>query len=489
MAIGLVPKYIETIELNELSKEQFLVVALHTADKLKWQINYKSTGGIIAYTDNGTFLWNADIEIIIEGNTVTLKSSSAGNDIIDWGRNKSNIKKFLLLFNSLADTLPEAEWNHLYEQLKEGLVIGEETEDPLSPAAQDSIKPFKAFIYLFKPANGYYITPILLNVTILIFILMAITGVNIMKPDSESLLRWGANFRPLTLDGQGWRLLSNCFLHIGLLHLLFNMYALVYIGLLLEPYLGKTRFLSAYLITGIAASLTSLCWYSFTISAGASGAIFGLYGLFLAMLTTNLIEQKARKALLTSIGIFVFYNLAYGLKGGVDNAAHIGGLLSGITMGYAFIPGLKKPAENKLKYPVVLLFTLIILCASGIILKKTSNPFATYELKMKEFSLTEAKALEFYNLPQTTSRDTFLYVLKERGTHYWEANIKLLESLDGLDLPLALRTNIRLLKEYCALRIKNYELHYKAIAENTSQYQQQIEASDEEIQKAIELIQ
>ncbi|MCH5686962.1 rhomboid family intramembrane serine protease [Niabella sp. W65] len=144
---------------------------------------------------------------------------------------------------------------------------------------------------------------------------MVANGVHFLNPEGETLVRWGANFKPATLDGQWWRLLTNCFIHIGILHLLLNMYALMYIGSLLEPYLGKARFLTSYLLTGIAASITSLWWHDLTISAGASGAIFGMYGLFLAMLTTDLIEKEARKPLLTSIGIFVGYNLLYGLKG------------------------------------------------------------------------------------------------------------------------------------------------------------------------------
>ena len=122
-----------------------------------------------------------------------------------------------------------------------------------------------------------------------------------------------------------------------------NMYALLYIGVLLEPILGRSRFISAYLLTGLTASITSLWWHDLTISAGASGAIFGMYGVFLAMLTTNVIEEAKRKALLTSIAIFVGYNLIYGLKGGIDNAAHIGGLLGGLVIGYASILSLKKP--------------------------------------------------------------------------------------------------------------------------------------------------
>jgi len=102
-----------------------------------------------------------------------------------------------------------------------------------------------------------------------------------------------------------------------------NMYALLYISLLLEPHLGRTRFLTVYLLTGLTASLASLWWHNLTISAGASGAIFGMYGVFLSMHTTNLIEKSARKALLTSIAVFVGYNILNGLKpnSGIDNAA------------------------------------------------------------------------------------------------------------------------------------------------------------------------
>ncbi len=175
---------------------------------------------------------------------------------------------------------------------------------------------------------------------------MVMSGVDIMFPDSASLIKWGANFTFLTLKGEWWRLISSCFLHIGIAHLFFNMYALMYIGLLLEPHLGKTRFITAYLITGIAASMTSLWWHDRALSAGASGAIFGMYGVFLAMLTTNIIKNSSRKALLTSIAFFVGYNLIGGMEYGIDNAAHIGGLISGIIIGYAYVTGLKNRVQE-----------------------------------------------------------------------------------------------------------------------------------------------
>src|SRR5580692_6058604 len=130
------------------------------------------------------------------------------------------------------------------------------------------------FLSLFEPREGYFVTPILIDINLAVFALMVFSGADFFQPGTASLISWGANVRYLTLDGQWWRIITNVFVHIGLLHVLFNMYALLYIGVLLEPQMGRLRFLAAYLLTGIMASLTSLYWHPNIISAGASGAIF-----------------------------------------------------------------------------------------------------------------------------------------------------------------------------------------------------------------------
>jgi membrane associated rhomboid family serine protease len=98
---------------------------------------------------------------------------------------------------------------------------------------------------------------------------------------------------------------------------------------------------AVYLITGIAASLTSLWWHPATVSIGASGAIFGLYGVFLALLTTKFFPPIFKKSFALSIVVFVGGNLLIGLSGGIDNAAHLGGLVSGLIAGYLLYPFLK----------------------------------------------------------------------------------------------------------------------------------------------------
>lgn len=202
---------------------------------------------------------------------------------------------------------------------------------------------------VFVPGKVLLFTPLLFWLNVLPFVTMVIAGAHILEPSSETLIAWGANYTPLTLGGQGWRLLSSVFLHIGVEHLLANMTALIFIGIVVEPVVGKGRFLLSYLVAGIMGSIFSLWWHTVTLSAGASGAIFGMYGLYLALLTTQLIDKQWRKRSLLLFALYIVYSLAGGLQGHIDNAAHIGGLLAGIFMGYLYYPYLKSANNKKQK--------------------------------------------------------------------------------------------------------------------------------------------
>ncbi|HSY60504.1 MAG TPA: rhomboid family intramembrane serine protease [Cytophaga sp.] len=200
----------------------------------------------------------------------------------------------------------------------------------------------KEFVDYFKPKEGFLITPILMYLNIGVFLAMFFTGFGFMSFKSEDLIVWGANYGPLTTNGEWWRLLSNTFLHGGFIHVLANMYGLLFVGIFLEPVLGKMKYIGVYLVTGIIASAASIWWNGTVVSIGASGAIFGLYGAFLALLVTGIFPKEMGKAFMISTLIFVGYNLVIGILGnGTDNAAHIGGLVSGFLIGLVLYPGLK----------------------------------------------------------------------------------------------------------------------------------------------------
>ena len=153
--------------------------------------------------------------------------------------------------------------------------------------------------------------------------------------DPLSLLDFGANYGPLVADGEYWRLLSSVFLHIGILHLALNSLGLLIYGMLLERAFGSLRFTFIYLASGLAGSTASFVANPLAISAGASGAIFGLLGALAACFLTgrgSLGRGSRRDA--AGIGVLVAINLAWGfMMPGIDNWAHIGGLVMGFALG------------------------------------------------------------------------------------------------------------------------------------------------------------
>jgi len=128
------------------------------------------------------------------------------------------------------------------------------------------------------------VTPILVGLNVLAFIVTVIGGGGIMQPDGVAMLRFGTNYGPLTASGEWWRLFTAMFLHFGLVHLLLNMWALLSLGMLTERLYGSARFAMLYLFAGMVGSLASYYWHPNLNSAGASGAIFGVIGALLAFM-------------------------------------------------------------------------------------------------------------------------------------------------------------------------------------------------------------
>ena len=188
---------------------------------------------------------------------------------------------------------------------------------------------------LFIPSRRFFATPVLLDLNLLVFGLMVLSGVSATSPSGQALVGWGSNITGLTLPTEPWRLLTCLFLHAGMSHLLLNMFSLWLLGLLIEDRVGPTRLAVVYLVSGVGGGLTSLWWHTQGInSVGASGAIFGLYGFLLALLVSKklVLDKSDRRAMLGLVVYLVLSNLLSGLSGNIDNAAHIGGLLTGLLV-------------------------------------------------------------------------------------------------------------------------------------------------------------
>ena len=168
-----------------------------------------------------------------------------------------------------------------------------------------------------------YISYVIMAICVIMFVLTG-GGSNL-----HTLLKYGANLDILTKSGEYYRLVSSMFLHIGIFHILFNMYALYVIGPQVEGFYGKWKYLIIYFISGICGSIMSMSFNPNTISVGASGAIFGLFGSLLYF--ANSYRGYIGSVIKSQIIPVIVMNLVLGfLIQGVDIWAHIGGLVGGL---------------------------------------------------------------------------------------------------------------------------------------------------------------
>jgi rhomboid protease GluP len=179
------------------------------------------------------------------------------------------------------------------------------------------------------------VTPALIamNVTIVVVMLRGAAALS----DPVTLVGWGANFGPRTTNGEWWRLVASMFVHSGMLHLLVNIVALLQIGLILERLVGRLAFAAVYITAGTFASLVNLSAHPLAVSVGASGAIFGLYGLLLASLIWGLLRRSAvtiplhtLKRLGPAAAVFILYSMA---NDGLAISAELTGLVAGFLWG------------------------------------------------------------------------------------------------------------------------------------------------------------
>ena len=217
---------------------------------------------------------------------------------------------------------PEASYDLLEEHLQlwestELLLVrrmADSWETPTREAGARLLKQFEDELEVFTcTAWG---TPALVMVNFAAFVTMAVMGIHVFTPNAEDLLHWGANYGPETLNGQWWRTVTSMFIHIGAMHIIFNMWVLLGLGRLMERLVGTSGFLLLYFASGIAGSLCSVAWDGAVVSAGASGAIFGVGGALVGLISRShgMIPDPVVAHLRGSIGAFLTYNLSICLR-------------------------------------------------------------------------------------------------------------------------------------------------------------------------------
>jgi membrane associated rhomboid family serine protease/Flp pilus assembly protein TadD len=240
------------------------------------------------------------------------------------------------------------------------------------------------------------VTTALVGINVAVFLAMALSAASFSQPTTTQLLKWGANWGPRSLGAQPWRMLTSNYVHIGLLHILFNMWCLWDLGNLAERIFDGATYLLIYTACGIAGSLASLWWHPLVIGAGASGAIFGLAGALITGLYLGRlpIPKQAVRHTLRSLVIFAGYNLFFGAVGaGIDNSAHMGGLITGLALGAIMAKHLTSPAEVRGRWRLgVFAATAVILLTAFSSVKRANAYVVPLERGVNELQNNRSDA-------------------------------------------------------------------------------------------------
>jgi rhomboid protease GluP len=256
------------------------------------------------------------------------------------------------------------------------------------------------------------------------------------------------------------------FVHIGILHLLFNMLALWNVGGFMEQVLGHTGFLVLYLLAGLLGSMASVVWNPFAVSAGASGAIFGLYGGLLAFLVRHRDRQQHAflAALRTNTLAFLGYNVVFGfIIPGIDMAAHLGGLAGGFVCGFALMPSFPFASYFRLwpRSVLVGVVGLVVIIGLSDLLPRAED----VETRLQQFDSLHTTILTTFNRAITqwqqgrVTEVEIVRILEQEVLPSWRTQREALQQLLTLSrLPTRQQQLVTRLVEYMSARQEGWEL-------------------------------
>jgi membrane associated rhomboid family serine protease/Flp pilus assembly protein TadD len=233
-------------------------------------------------------------------------------------------------------------------------------EDTSAQASQIDARPIQNQFTTYRVAP---ITFALIVVNVAIYAFLAYKGGPSFKEhpsDTEFLIKWGAQYGPRMIEGQWWRLVTAIFLHGSISHLGVNMLTLWFLGRQLEQ-IGRMRYLIVYFLSGIAGGVTSLLWDPTIAAVGASGAIFGLFGVLLSPRNLN------RRNLGTLLLFVVILVLPGAAEKQIDYMGHLGGIVAGVVLGLALSLSYEpKSSKSSRRFAFACFALIFFICAGSI---------------------------------------------------------------------------------------------------------------------------
>jgi rhomboid protease GluP len=333
------------------------IVTNYIHNNEQFDFDLLKTNQIVKRIKKKTLLLQAKVLSIFVnlGDSVNLEEFD--DDIINFA--KVNSVKDLKKYNFITEYFPTIE--NINNHKEKGTNLFVKLTSDINAKNENDAEIAEDVFKMKKPV----ITPILIAINLIIFLAMYLFGNG--SDNAETLVKFGAMVPDLVnKNNEYFRLITSGFLHVGIFHLFFNMYALYVIGPQIESFFGKYKFIAIYLVSLIVGNLMSLIFLSNFISAGASGAIFGLLGSLLyfgyhyRIYLGSVIKSQVMPLII--INLLIGFSLP-----GINNFAHIGGLIGGILISMAVGVKYKSSKEDKINgYILLTIFTLFLLFLNNI---------------------------------------------------------------------------------------------------------------------------
>lgn len=477
MPFGWKTEFEKRMPADGLSNWEIFAIAEQACKNLNWEYLVVDEHTFTATTPTDWTLTEEIITIQPEKEEILFKSKSENIELLEARNNQKNIEEELLpAFKKVKTKWSDSQLQSAAEAIKS------ETLKQLTTGNRvDSGK----LTFGFK---DHEVTFLLIAIKFVVFIVMTLNGASGTTPAVQDVLKWGGCMKVYITGGEWCRLVTAIFGHTGILELLVNIAALYFIGLVVEAILGKAKYLIAFLCTGILANLAAINWYNETVIAGASGAVFGMYGVFLAFATTAYINKKFPKVWLLSILAYVVFTVANVAPADVYNAVNFAGLISGICIGYLFYffhfkRNVARAGGSRISVEILLITSLVVF----LYIRSGRNDSIRFEKAIMKLNQIELKAMtQMQRLQFAKSNEDAAKILRDSTLPEWQHFQKELIKTDRYKLNDEFTQKRKLLSKYAQMRVLQTKLIYESIKGGSDKYHQQIDKVSDSIDLIID---